>query len=72
MYYDNLKTQCSVCHKKEYCTQCLFNLENITNKPKCSEFTSVEKFSNTFEYVMSLLEKYPILFQRLIYEATFE
>jgi uncharacterized protein len=69
-YLDKLQHQCSVCHRKKSCIQCLYYIENIDDpKPVCHGFMNKTQFEQYSSHCLNHLVRHPDIYQRLMTEV---
>jgi len=72
-YYDKLKSQCKHCYMQDTCTQCIFNIPTIDDKTvKCDGFMSKLDFEKYLSMEMSLFERKPEFYGKIMREVTIE
>ncbi|MDR1199886.1 MAG: radical SAM peptide maturase [Prevotellaceae bacterium] len=72
-YLDKLSKQCTVCHRKKSCIQCLYYIPDIDgDKPVCHGFMNKNDFERFQSYCLSHLAKKPQLYEKLMTEVLVE
>ncbi len=72
-YLDKMQNQCSACHRKRSCSQCLFYIDSIREeKPKCHGFMNENDFKKHSTRCMKYLYDHPDLYKRLMTDVIFE
>lgn len=71
-YYAKLEKQCTQCKNVKGCVQCMFNMENLEEKPVCYGFMNNTAFRNYVNTQMRFLEKNPEAYFRLMTEVIVE
>ena len=65
-HFDKLRKQCHSCHNIDSCGQCVFNLSDLENNPKCYGHRNKKDFGNYLCKNISCLEKEPDVFTKLL------
>ena len=65
-YFDKLRKQCYSCHNTDSCGQCIFNINDLENNPKCYGYKHKKDLGNYLGKNMSYLEKEPGIFTKLL------
>ena len=68
-YYDNLKSHCLKCYQLKHCTKCVLFIENIEDKPVCSDYFDEERFKQYLSNNISFLSKNPALYKKIMSEV---
>lgn len=69
-YISRYKKQCAVCASKNYCTQCVFHIDDIHEQSsKCENFCTQKQFEKYKERCLEHLDKHPELYNRILKEA---
>jgi uncharacterized protein len=71
-YYAKLDKQCSACKQIKSCIQCIFNLENLENKPICNGFMNERDFQYYVHKQLMFLAKHPEDYYRIMEEVIIE
>ncbi|MGB5989654.1 MAG: radical SAM peptide maturase [Marinifilaceae bacterium] len=72
-YFDKLKKQCESCYVQENCQQCIFNISTIYDKATvCNGFTNKEDFKEYLSSEMSLFERKPEYYSKIIRKVMVE
>ena len=66
---NKLKSQCSKCYNVKACVQCIFNLDNLDERPICKNYMDKNSFYNYCNSQMEYLEKHPYLYKRIMEEV---
>lgn len=69
LWYSKVRQQCSRCQNHKGCVQCIFNLDDLENKPVCKGFMNDEKYRLYSSFQMNFLKKQPHLYKRLMEEV---
>jgi uncharacterized protein len=71
-YLEKLMRQCGTCNNQEGCVQCIFNLQDIENKPNCYGHMNNKQFSqyvaHHIEYIASNPEEYYRIMDEVLVE----
>lgn len=67
-YYDSLRRQCAGCFNKHHCTQCMFDIQNLIQKPVCKKATNKKQFSEYLSSNMDILANNPEWYKRILEE----
>lgn len=68
-YYNRMEKQCHNCKNRPSCIQCLFNLENIDNNPKCHGFMDAKMFNNFQQRQLQFLGRHPDAYRKIMQET---
>jgi len=71
-YYNNISKQCNVCYASRSCTQCMFYIDDIENKPNCDEFHTKKEFEQYLSYMFSKIERNPTKIFNLLNSTIYE
>jgi len=71
-YFKKLRKQCERCYMTELCRQCLFNIDDLDNTPKCEGFKNKKEFEDFFSQQITFLSQNPELYEKIMYEITIE
>lgn len=71
-YYSKIVNQCNHCFNVESCMQCIFNLENLENKPVCKGFMNEQQFNHRICQEMHFMEEDPNMYDKIINELIIE
>lgn len=71
-YFAKLEKQCSKCNNIKACTQCIFNLNNLEQKPLCNGFMSQKDFQDYVSQNIAFLAKNPKDYYRIMEEVVVE
>lgn len=71
-YFEKLKRQCGICNNQEGCVQCVFNLQNVDNRPVCYGCVNEKQFSQYVAYHMDFISKNPDEYYRVMEEVLVE
>lgn len=71
-YLAKLEKQCKACYRKKSCVQCIFNLENLENKPICNGCMDKNAFEQYVAYNMNFLANRPEDYYRIMEEVIVE
>ncbi|GHV34160.1 radical SAM peptide maturase [Bacteroidia bacterium] len=71
-YFAKIEKQCENCCGKKSCIQCIFNLENLEEKPVCQGFMNKEDFDNYVSANMVFLSEHPEDYYRIMEEVIVE
>lgn len=61
-----MEKTCKSCYNKKTCSQCMYNLEGIDDKPKCNGFMDKKAFQTYFSHNMSLISQRPSLYKEIM------
>lgn len=64
-YYRKVKPICEKCYLKPFCSQCLFYMDNLEEKPKCPSFANEEYVRNYISYYSNILRSHPELYKKV-------
>ncbi len=65
--YKKLGNLCDTCYNSKYCMKCLFFLLGENDKDiKCNEYMSEAEYRNYFSYNISILERFPQLYAKIL------
>ncbi len=67
-YYDSLRKQCSNCLLQKNCTQCMFEIPNLENKPICNKMGTRPMLQEYLNRNMKILHDRPELYKRILDE----
>lgn len=67
-YYNSLKNQCNNCFIQKNCTQCMFEIPNLKNKPICSKMANKQMLQEYMQRNMKILQDSPILYKQILEE----
>jgi uncharacterized protein len=67
-WYRKMHIQCKMCYFSIMCVQCLYFLEEKQNTTFCPMFMDKESFEKFCNNQVSLLEKYPEMYKRIMEE----
>jgi len=67
-YYSSLQEQCTDCYNKIHCTQCMFSIDNLSEKPKCKERADKKMFDKYLKTNLNILHNQPELYRRMMTE----
>lgn len=67
-YYDSLRKQCSNCLIQKNCTQCMFEIPNLENKPICNKMGTRQMLQEYLNRNMKILHDRPELYKRILDE----
>ena len=68
-YYAKMEKQCSSCKNTKACIQCVFNLNDLENKPVCHGYMSEKDFQNYVGTQMEFLAKHPEAYKKIMEEV---
>lgn len=71
-YLSKVEKQCSKCSNTKACTQCIFYLEDVDNKPVCEGFLNDTDFQAYYESQMNFLAENPDAYYRIMEEIVVE
>jgi uncharacterized protein len=71
-YFSKLEKQCSYCKQYKSCIQCIFNLENIENKPICNNCMDENSFENYVQEQLNFIAQNPEEYYRIMEEVIIE
>jgi len=71
-WYSKFTNQCKECYLKRSCAQCMFQLKNLDDNPKCLDFTNEEKFERFLSNKLNFLETHIGDYARIMNEVIFE
>ena len=71
-YFAKLEKQCSSCHTRKTCIQCIFNIENLEDAPICHGFMSKEDFERYVNWNFGFIALHPEDYYRLMEEVIVE
>jgi uncharacterized protein len=69
-YYDKLENQCSKCYRKDGCSQCIFYLKNLNEKPVCDGFFNIKQLKMQMGEMISSFEDNPNLYNKIMKDVT--
>ncbi len=61
--------QCTQCFNRKACTQCMFNIDELDEKPICKGFMNKELFKKYVNAQMSYLSENPHLYKKIMKEV---
>ena len=61
-----MERTCKACYNKKTCSQCMYNLEGIDDKPKCYGFMDKKTFQTYCSRNMSLISQKPSLYREIM------
>ena len=61
-----MEKTCKSCYNKKTCSQCMYNLEGIDDKPKCNGFMDKKAFQTYYSHNMSLISQRPSLYKEIM------
>lgn len=64
-FFSEIKKQCIECYIADMCSDCIFQFPKENNIPKCTHQCDEESYKNHLSKMISLLEKYPELFDKV-------
>lgn len=67
-YYDLLRRQCSNCLLQKNCTQCMFEIPNLENKPICDKMGTRQMLQEYLKRNMKILHDHPESYKRILDE----
>ena len=68
-YYDSLRNLCSHCFYKRHCILCMFDIENLGEKPICKQMADSQKFDDYLRQCIKKMEDQPLLYKRIMEEV---
>lgn len=69
-YISKYKKQCTTCALKKFCTQCVYQINDIhETSTKCQNFCTQIEFEKYKDHCMQHLDKHPELYKRILTEA---
>ena len=68
-WFNKLSSQCSKCHNTKACIQCIFNLDDLDDKPVCKGFMNKQIYGRYKSAQMDHLRKYPHLYKKIMEEV---
>lgn len=71
-YFEKIKKQCGTCNNVEGCIQCIFNLNDLENRPTCHGHMNDGQFSKYVAYHMEHLRANPEEYYRIMEEVVFD
>ena len=72
-YLSKLHTQCSKCARRPICTQCMYNISTITeNYTTCSSYMTPNEFKSHISGCLSLMKKFPNLYELVMTKITLQ
>lgn len=71
-YFAKLEKQCGSCYNQKSCVQCIFNLDNIEEKPVCKGYMNKSDFERYTAWNMAFLEHNPEDYYRIMEEIIVE
>jgi len=71
-YFSKLENRCSACRNADNCSQCIFNLENLENKPVCSGFSNQADYSRQIASCIDYIEDNPGVYGKILEEVITE
>lgn len=71
-YLQKVTHQCKSCKIQLICTQCIYNLENLENKPTCLGHTNSKEFKSYVSSKMKFLEKHPEDYYRIMRDVNID
>lgn len=71
-YFAKLVKQCSHCHNTKACVQCIFNLDDLQNRPVCYGFMSDKSMNQYTQQVYNFLQKNPQEYYRIMEDVIVE
>lgn len=72
-WYSKLEKQCSACHLRRSCIQCIFNLPCIEEeRVRCHGFMTAKDFEHYRDVQMSFLYRHPEAYAKIMKEVVFE
>jgi uncharacterized protein len=69
LYYKKIWKLCKTCYTKPVCSQCLFYVDNIENKPVCAGYKNKEQYDRFIHSRLSYLSKNPGVYQKMMKET---
>jgi uncharacterized protein len=66
--YDSLESQCSRCHDERMCLACIFTMETKNDNRTCQYFMPLESLNQMLSDQLSLLEKNPKFYTKILSE----
>lgn len=61
-------TCCVTCYMKPICEQCLFYVDNLEEKPVCSNYKNKKDYDLYIQYYMDFLSRNPEIYERIMKE----
>ncbi len=72
-YLDKLQRQCTACHRKKSCIQCMYYIENLDDpQPQCHGYMNRETFDRYSSHCLGHLSHHPHLYRKLMEEVQVE
>lgn len=65
-YYSKMEKQCTACHNRVGCTQCLFNLKNLETHPVCHGYMNTSMLERTKKGQMVFLCQHPDAYRKIM------
>jgi uncharacterized protein len=63
-FYLKLKNQCTRCQGNLLCTECIFHIKNIQEKPICTHSSNSKQFDIFVSSIISFFEKHPEAYKK--------
>lgn len=67
-YFDSLRKLCLSCYHNRYCTQCLFDIDDLDGKPFCNQKGTMEQLQWYLNESLKTLYNTPFLYRRIMTE----
>ena len=65
-YFSKMEGACSRCKNRRACIQCLFNLENVDEKPVCHGFMNEQMFAEFEKQQLHFLSRHPDAYREIM------
>jgi len=72
LFFAKLENQCVPCYNKKTCMQCIFNIDNIEEKPICYGFMTEDDFKQYVKQNMDFIAKHPADYYKIMEEVIYE
>lgn len=61
-----MEKTCKSCYNKKACSQCMYNLEGIDDRPRCYGFMDKKAFQTYYSHNISLISRRPSLYKEIM------
>ncbi|WP_158712751.1 radical SAM peptide maturase [Parabacteroides pacaensis] len=68
-FFDNIYHLCRKCYRSGKCSQCILQLEDLTENVQCMGFQNKKQFEFTISRYISILESYPYVLPKYMKEV---